>query len=84
MSEEIELTPKVNCGVWTAIENYLLKENNEKIWDNKNVPPKVLVSRKKEKLRTRWMNVKHFNYASNVCLFAISIESFLLCFFIYW
>ena len=53
MSEEIESTPKVNCGVWTAIENYINKENNEKIWDNKNVPPKVVVTRKKEKLRSR-------------------------------
>lgn len=55
MSEEIESTPKVNCGVWTAIENFINKENNEKIWDIKNVPPKVnkVVTRKKEKLRTR-------------------------------
>lgn len=53
MSEEIELTPKVNCGIWTAIENFINKENNEKIWDSKNVPPKVLVTRKKEKIRSR-------------------------------
>ncbi|XP_031632397.1 uncharacterized protein LOC116346466 [Contarinia nasturtii] len=51
MSEEIELnTPKVNCGVWTAIENFINKENNEMIWDNKNVP-KVSVTRKKEKFK---------------------------------
>lgn len=53
MSEEIESTPKVNCGVWTAIENYINKENNEKIWDSKNVPSKVVVTRKKEKIRSR-------------------------------
>lgn len=53
MSEEIELTPKVKCGVWTAIENFLNKESNEKIWDNKDIPPKTPVSRKKEKCRAR-------------------------------
>lgn len=54
MSEEIELKPKINCGIWTAIENYINKENDEKIWDHKNIPPKSTVTRKKEKIRVRW------------------------------
>lgn len=54
MSEDIELTPKVNCGIWTAIENFINKENTEKIWDNKNIPPKTSIARKKEKIRVRW------------------------------
>lgn len=53
MSEDIELTPKLNCGIWTAIEIFINKENNEKIWDNKNIPP-VSITRKKEKIRVRW------------------------------
>lgn len=53
MSEEIELTPKVNCGIWTAIENFINKENNEKIWDNKYVAPKQTITKKKEKFRAR-------------------------------
>lgn len=52
--EEIDFTPKLNCGVWTAIENVINKENNEMIWDYKNVPAKVTVARKKEKFRVRW------------------------------
>lgn len=51
--EEIDFTPKLNCGVWTAIENVINKENNEMIWDYKNVPAKVTVARKKEKFRVR-------------------------------
>lgn len=53
MSEELELTPKVNCGIWTAIESFINKENNEMIWNSKNVPPKVSPPRKKEKIRIR-------------------------------
>lgn len=50
--EEVDFTPKLNCGVWTAIENFINKENNEMIWDSKNVPPpKTTVPRKKEKFR---------------------------------
>lgn len=51
--EEVDFTPKLNCGVWTAIENLIHKEHNGMIWDNKkNVPPpKVTVTRKKEKFR---------------------------------
>lgn len=52
MCEEIESnTP--NCGVWTAIENFINKESNEKIRGRKNVPPKVFTTRKKEKFRVR-------------------------------
>lgn len=55
MSEEIESTPKAkSCGVWTAIENYINKENEEKIWDQKNVPPMTTVTRKREKIQVRW------------------------------
>lgn len=54
MSEEIELnTPKINCGVWTAIEEFINKEDNEKIWGSENVPLKVSTTRKKEKFRVR-------------------------------
>lgn len=49
--EEVDFTPKLNCGVWTAIENLIHKENHGMIWDSKNVPPKVTVTRKKEKFR---------------------------------
>lgn len=51
--EEVDFTPKLNCGVWTAIENFINKENNEMIWDNKNMPPKTSVTRKKERVRVR-------------------------------
>lgn len=52
--EEIDFKPKLNCGVWTAIENFINKGNNEMIWDYKNVPAKVPVTtRKKEKFRVR-------------------------------
>ena len=51
--EEVDFTPKLNCGVWTAIENFINKENNEMIWDSKNMPPKVSVARKKERVRVR-------------------------------
>lgn len=54
MSEEIELnSPKANCGVWTAIENFINKENNGMIWASRNVPPKVFITSKKEKFRVR-------------------------------
>lgn len=52
--DEIEFTPKLNCGVWTAIENFINKENNGMIWDIRNVPPKVSATRKKERVRARW------------------------------
>lgn len=52
--EEVDFTPKLNCGVWTAIENFINKENNEMIWDSKIIPPKVSVTRKKERVRARW------------------------------
>lgn len=82
MSEEIELTPKVNCGVWTAIENFIHKENSEKIWDSKYMPPKTSsITRKKEKFRVRCgTNIKlkcsivhyfeffFFRKAENCCL----------------
>lgn len=61
--DEVDFTPKLNCGIWTAIENFINKENNGMIWDIRNVPPKVSATRKKERLRVRWAqsNQQNFN-----------------------
>lgn len=83
--EDVDYAMKTNCGVWTAIENFINKENNEMIWDNKNMPPKVSVTRKKEKLRVRcepinfilvYRNGKFCEWGRNVLFFVILVEKY--------
>lgn len=51
MSVEADLTPRVNCGIWTIIETFINKGTTGKIWDGNDVWPKQAASKKKEKTK---------------------------------